>query len=360
MLKYMNCIVGFLFSTAFLLLFTSCKKVPPRGDYLSPNATFNRKDVYEPILGRTHLELTQFNADGSSYPMHFSIVNARKAVDGSPAPELFEKNKVRQWIRDYTGKEKSLKEIEDKRVWVEKPFFDIRSGSGDFIFYDASSSLINAQPDPGYLFDIKITNKGNERLIENFLLRPIKEVPYEPYEYDLYTRERKKETRTAPGGISYDVDYVIHPSFMNKMYFHRDSLMKDTLISVYIYKTGEKSNSLTFRFLDENLDPLDPALFTPGNFEKEDDGKWEALIHGFNMNKTKTEVRYDVAYPIPLTALNTKYATEGRARVKFMYSRRGFGGQRLDANFGLDFSIYEEGEWNISFYFRRNPIFSDD
>jgi hypothetical protein len=335
---------------------SACRKLPEKKDYLSPNASFSRKEVYEPVLGRTILELTQFNGDGSTYPLEFTIENVRHAVDGSPASELFQKVKVQEWKRDYTGKETSIAQIDSERIWTEKPFLQIRKGSGDFIFWAAPSSLIHTYPDSGYLFDVKVQNKGNTRVFKDFALRPLREVPYEPYEYNLYTRERKTETRlreTPNGEIYYSVPYTIHPSFLNNMYYTKDSLFTDTLVSVYFYKDIKStSHTLSFEFLDQHLNPINPLKFNHT--------VWDSVVHGFNMKMTDTKVTYDVAYPVPLTELNTPYATSGQARIQFGYSRKGYGEKRIDASFGLNFAIYEPGAWTIIFYFRRDPLFEDD
>ncbi|CAL1519835.1 DUF5007 domain-containing protein [Chitinophaga sp. MM2321] len=346
---------GYLKCTVVLsLAITACRKLPEKKDYLSQDANFNKKSVYEPVLGRTQLELTQFSADGSSYPLLFTIENARRVSGGKDAPELFQPVKVQEWLRDYTGLEKSLEEIEVKRVWVEAPFLEIRKGSGDFIFRSAPSSLIATYPDSGYVFDIKVENKGNERTIQNFNLRPLKEVPYEPYEYDVYTRERKMESRPIQGGGQYQVPYTIHPSTLTELYYasDKDSLFTDTLVSVYINKANPTGHSLTFKFLDENLEAINPAVFN--------NTKWDKLLHGFNRRQTDSSVTYDVAYPLPLTNLKTEFAANGKATCTFGYSRKGFGGERVDAYFGLNFAIYEPGDWTIIFYFRRNPLFNDD
>jgi hypothetical protein len=348
----MKCCQCFWSVILAVLVLASCRKLPEKKDYLSKNANFDKRDVYEPILGRTTLELTNFNADGSSYPMIFSVENIRRFKDGSPAPELTEKIKVQQWVRDYDGKEKTLEEIEKKRVWSEKNFFEIRSGSGDFIFWNASSEQIRTYPDSGYVFDVKIVNKGNERIIKDFWIRPLKEISYDPYEYNVYTRERKLETRQSPDGKSYRVPYTIHPSYLQNMYYTKDSLFTDTLVSVYIQKTGVKGHSLTFKFVDQYFNPINPAKFGQT--------KWDELVHGFDRKQTATEVTYQVAYPIPLTSLRTDYAANGKARINFGYSRKGFAGRRVDASFGLDFAIYEPGDWTIMFFFRRDPLFEDD
>lgn len=337
---------------AMVLLLVACRKLPEKKDYLSNNANFNKKLVYEPTLGRTQLELTNFNADGSTYPLHFSIENARSIKDGKTATELFEPVKVQEWLRDYDGKEKSIEEIEAKRVWVQKPFLEVRAGSGDLIFRNASSEKLRTYPDSGYRFDIKIQNLGNEKIIKDFWLRPLKEVPYEPYEYNIYSGERMQENRVDKDGKTYRVPYVIHPSSLSAMYFHKDSLLVDTLVSVYIQKTGTKANTVTFKFMDSRLNPINPDKFSGT--------KWDSVVHGFNMIKTAAEVKYQVAYPLPLTKLNTKFATDGKARSRFIYSRKGFGGRRLDAVLALNYAIHEPGEWTIIFFFQKDPLFEDD
>ncbi|WP_316817218.1 DUF5007 domain-containing protein [Pedobacter nyackensis] len=327
----------------------SCKKAPAEKDYLSNKATFAGVAIYEPILGRTLLYKTSFNADGSSYPLNFSLQNMRH-FDGSPAPELMESGPVLEWTGLYDGTEKTLKEIENKRKLVNKPFFEIRPGSGDFIFYRSGAQIVSSYPNEGYLFDIKITNKGNERVIQNFRLRPIKDIPYEPYEYDPYTRLRKSESRSDINGNAYTAAFVNHAAMTN-VYVSKDTLMHDSLSRVYFRKVGE-GNTLTFKFFDKDSVVIDPAKFNLT--------KWNELVHGFNMSKTNTHVRYDVAYPIPLTNLDTKYAISNKAKINIGYTRTGFNAFRIDANLLLNFSIYEKGDWEIIFKFKRTPRFQNE
>ncbi len=331
------------------LLVVSCKKAPAERDYLSTKASFATVSVYEPILGRTILYKTGFNSDGSSYPLTFSLQNLRHA-DRTPAPELSQLSESLEWTGLYNGTEKTLKEIEDKRKVVSKPFFEIRPGSGDFIFRQFSSQVIKPYPNDGYLFDVKISNNGNERVIANLRLRPIQEIPYEPYEYDPYTRIRKTETRVNANGTTYTAAFVNHAT-MSNVYVTRDTLMNDSLSRIYFKRTGN-GNSLTFKFFDKDSVIIDPAKFNLT--------KWNELIHGFNLTQTSTQVSYDVAYPIPLTDLDTKYAKSGKAVINIGYTRTGFNNARIDANLLLNFGIYEKGDWVIVFKFKRTPRFQNE
>ncbi|WP_316836029.1 DUF5007 domain-containing protein [Pedobacter nutrimenti] len=327
----------------------SCKKAPAEKDYLSDKATFASVAIYEPVLGRTVLYKTSFNADGSSYPLNFSLQNIRH-FDGSPAPELSQSFPTLEWTGLYSGTEKTLKEIEDKRKLVNKPFLEIRPGSGDFIFYKSNAQVINAYPNDGYLFDVKVTNSGNERVMKNFRLRPVQEIPYEPYEFDKYTRRRLTESRISENGLPYTAAFFNHP-VMTNVYITKDTLMNDSLARVYFKRVGE-GNSLSFKFFDKDSVGIDPAKFNLT--------KWTELVHGFNMTKTSSEVRYDVAYPIPLTDLDTKYAKGNKAFVNIGFSRTGFNNTRIDANMLLNFGIYEKGDWVIIFKFLRTPRFQND
>jgi hypothetical protein len=130
-------------------------------------------------------------------------------------------------------------------------------------------------------------------------------------------------------------------------------------VDVYIRKLETPNtvvgNTITFKFLDTLYNEMNPKLFANTN--------WPGLIHGFNMVMTDTSVTYKVAFPVPLVAVPTRYTSldGSRARVTFGYSRLGFGGAREDASFGLDFAIYEKGDWEIVFAFKNdNPKFSND
>jgi hypothetical protein len=328
---------------------SSCKKAPTERDYLSSNARFEPVDAYSPVLGRTFLYKTNFQADGSSFPLQFTLNNIRHA-DGSPAPELTQPVTVKEWINDYDGTEQTYQQIEDKRKAVQRPFFEIRPGSGDFIFRQAGIAPIRTYPDSGYIFDVKVQNKGNELSFAKLRLQPLGNVPYEPYEYDYYTRLRKTETRTNVSGNNYQAPFSIHPGLQN-VYISKDSLMADSAAVVYFRKTGN-GHSLTFKFFDQDSIPIDPA--------KLNSTKWNELVHGFDRKQTSTQVTYTVAYPVPLTTLDTRYAVAGNAKVLFSYTRKGAGGNRSVAAFSLSFAIWEEGDWDVIFRFYRTPRFQDE
>ncbi|MCH5598278.1 DUF5007 domain-containing protein [Niabella ginsengisoli] len=324
-------------------------------EYLSPRVTF-ATDTYNPILGRNLLILTQFSADGSNYPLNFELQNLRHA-DGSPAPELTSLVTVKDWVEQYSGLETSLAEIEAKRKEVQKPYFTIRPGSGDLVFAAASSSVIRGKPDSDslYLFDINVSNNtGDSKIFADQKLVPYKEIAYEPFEYNRETRLPLTENfQIYPPGntTSITVPKQVRLTTSTNLYYTTDSLLQPYMAAVYFRKTGN-GNSLTFRFLDKDSIAINPAKFS--------NTKWNELVHGFNMQMTPAYVKYDVAYPIPLTSLATKYTSGGQAKLLFEYPRRGFGNSLRNGVFGLNFSIHEAGDWEIIFHFKRNLKFEND
>jgi hypothetical protein len=81
------------------------------------------------------------------------------------------------------------------------------------------------------------------------------------------------------------------------------------------------------------------------------------------MEKTDTYVRYKVAYPIPLVPIPTPYTSlDGKqAYLPFAYERLGFGGIKEIGGFIFNFNIYQQGDWEIIFWFNRdNPRFENE
>ncbi|MNY37438.1 hypothetical protein D3C86_1720010 [compost metagenome] len=125
-------------------------------------------------------------------------------------------------------------------------------------------------------------------------------------------------------------------------------------MAVLFRKTGN-GNSLTFKFVDSLSNPIDPNKF--------DETNWAGLVHGFNMTKDATKVRYDVAYPIPLSSYPTPYTTLNgeQAQVSFKFSRIGFANVVERNYLNFNFNIFEKGDWELTFWFRRDkPKFDND
>ncbi|MET4080946.1 hypothetical protein ABIB40_000891 [Pedobacter sp. UYP30] len=348
---------------ATAVLGNSCKKIynlPQEKDFISNNVNFSNK-VLDPIIGRNNL-LGNFNADYSTFPINFEIVNARYG-DGTPYTDIFKKVPTLVFIAPYTGLETSLAEIEAKRKVEERPMFEIRS-SGQFLLWGSSTNdLIKPRPidstnlsQDTRFFDVKITNTGGERLIRDFQIRPFRERPYEPSnDFNAYTGLTAPDPQFPLDTTKRD---YIRPYLDNVIGAVSDlpiSKYDKNDVVVYIRPfTGGNGHSLRIKVLNKDSTEINPNQFNETVYEK--------MIHGFNMQKTDKYVQYDVAYPIPLAEVSTFYAPGGsRAKVQLKYSRLGQGGGRQVATIGLDFAIYRQGDWEIVFHFRnQNPKFTNE
>ncbi len=354
-----------VFLTAAIAL-AGCKKIfdlPEERDYLSPRINYTNK-VLEPILGRTTLFNGIFNADRSNFPMKFEIVNPRFG-DGRSAKDMLELRPTLVWKQEYTGLEKTLEEIEAKRAVEDHPILEIRP-SGDLIFwYTGNSSVLTPRdsillPQQIRYFDVKVTNTGGTRLISDLQVVPWRERPYSP-DADRNPFSGMPNT-TTPGG---KVPVRMFPTVSGMIGVGTNTNLETNggargTVYTYIRKvSGGNGHSLRFKFLDKDSVAIDPRRFN--------ETKWATLVHGFNMQMTKEYVQYDVAYPIPLAAIPTRYTVGGvtgsgtDAAVEFSYSRTGFGNLREIGRLSQSFRIYEKGDWEIVFHFKTvNPKFDNE
>lgn len=335
-----------LFLGLTMLVILGCKKnFPDVRESLGTDSRFTNLQ-YEPILGRNTLFTDNFFVGSSSQPLTFKIINMRRR-DGSPAPELSALVPVTVWKQPYLGDEKTLEEVEAKRVVERHPVFEIREHSGQFLMWANNNPLIKTQPDSGYVFDVEMSNKGGRRYFRELKLKPLKGRPFEPSNQDPLTG--MEVSRFIRPQSVYNMvgdtrrDYI--GSGNVEIYFRKDTTLKNETMR----------NQLTVKVVDSMYVPINPDKFNLTD--------WKNLIHGFNMKKTDTMVTYDVAYPIPLINYQTKYTTPDGTRARFVlsYDRLGFGGLREVAGLLLDFSIYDPGKWTILIRFNgESPKFSND
>lgn len=327
-----------------LLSAIACKRyLPQERNTVGADSQFTI-DLYEPYLGRTTYFTDNFFKGSTTYPAEFKIINVRRTT-GDAAPELTDAFPVKVWKAAYDGTEKSIEEIEAKRVTEYHPILEMSPHTGNITFWSSGrSNFIQAQPDSGYLFDVELSNSGGRRFFRNMKLKPFRESPTVPTNLNAMTGQPIRENF----GISVLTNVVGAKN-------DRRNLGSGD-VDVYIRKIQPSTgNTITFRFLDTLFRPLNPGIF--------DETNWDQLVHGFNMQKTDTYVRYDVAYPIPLTNTPTRYTTSNGATsaARFRYSRIGFGGARINSEFGLNFAIFEPGDWEIVFAFKTDvPKTTDD
>ncbi|MCD2422254.1 DUF5007 domain-containing protein [Niabella pedocola] len=345
-----------IFLTAVVVLMLvagqSCKKQLPRQlDTIDRAATFLSTN-FSPILGRNYIARNPFSYGQSTLPLEFEIVNMRR-FNGEPAPELTDDiYPVTVWkttgAGSYTGYETSMAEIEAKRTIENHRIFEMRKGSGDVVVWgDVNTSKLITRPDSGYVFDVKVSNSGATRYFYNLRFIPYKPIPHDPHNYDLNTGMASGPALNAgTSGIS----------LLNFARSKDNVAMSAGEVDVYFNKlVGGPGNTLTFKFLDSAYAPINPKLFNQT--------QWDRLVHGFDMKLTDTEVKYTVAYPIPLAPIATPFTNGNgsRAAVKFAYYRLGPGGFGVTASLGFNFAIYQKGDWEIAFHFKNtSPKFTND
>ena len=334
------------------VLFNSCidKYVPESLDAFDKDAAFTTT-MYHPVLGRTNVISNNFSSGNSTQPLTFTLTNVTHK-DGTPAPELTESFPVRIWKTPYSGTEKSLAEINAKRGYENRSLLQVRQHSGEIILWEnALSSFVKCSPDSGYVFNVKVENSGGWREYTGLRLVPYREQDFETD--DLSASEDNNGIVTQ--------DYV-HPSNVTNMYKENNTsyfgLIQPEDVRVYFREIKDATTSapsLTFRFMTQDYNTINPKKFSGTD--------WNNLVHGFNMKVTDEYVRYDVAYPIPLNTLPSKYtnANGTKAHVVFKYDRLMYGTRRVTASMDLNFAIYKEGHWEIVFVFTGgNPEFRDN
>lgn len=369
---------------ATVFAFSGCKKLynlPDEKDYLSTQADFTSKDFSNFRLGRTNTATNIFAPNGSTTPMTFEIKNARFG-DGKDASDMLQLKPTLVWKTEYTGFETSLAEIEAKRVLENHPILEMRPSGDLILWYTATRDIIRpadsiVYPQNQRFFDVKISNSGGTRLIQNLTITPKIDVPYEPA--DDYNQITGKPNTTTPGGRGRVFNYPsglagIKGATTNVAMGDGKDAAKG-LVYLYIRKfvdpTGNAAaigHRLRFKFLGKDSLPINPGKFS--------DTKWIQQVHGFNpagtalgYTQTAEYVEYNVAYPIPLARIPTKYTAGGatsysggdQAHVEFSYSRTGFGNIRETGVLSQNFKIYEKGDWEIVFHFKTvNPKFDND
>lgn len=343
--KYINYLWMTGVALCFFLHTTSCvNDLLPDTQEAFDRETNYTQQIYRPVLGRTTLFSNNFESGNSTLPFTFEITRIVKA-DGSPAPELTDIFPVKVWKEPYLGNEKSLEEIEAKRGIEYRPLFEVKKHSGEFVMWaNAMSAFVNSSPARGYLFDVKVENKGGYKYFNNMQLIPYRESDFEPAIYDQET------------GLIIEKDYITS-TLARSITLESGRYAFADQIHVYLHENSDnrdETKSLTFRFYNADYTPIPPENFNLT--------KWDELIHGFNREMGPDYVKYDVAYPIPLIQVPTEYTNEqgDMMRMRFEYDRITSRGHRQNSYFELEFTIYKEAHWEVIVVFAEGtPEFRD-
>ncbi|MCA5005915.1 DUF5007 domain-containing protein [Sphingobacterium bovistauri] len=338
-------LASFIYMGVILCMFSCKSYIPDDMDALGDQIKFTKRD-FTPIVGRTsfHEDLLS-ETNKSTLPLDIEILDIKDA-DGNSVKKLFtDKFPVHVWQSSYTGKETSLKEIEDKRTIEYRPAIELQKHSGDLVFWNTTSLLgLQTIPSDGYSMDVAIGNKGGSTIDRDLKLRFYKPRPYEPSEYDPNTGlARYSYLWPEPTDISNLID---EDQF--GIYDIRINIIKN-------YDNKAPGSTLTISTVDSLYKPIDIKKFNNTNFE--------TLVHGFNPRFDNGKVTYDVLYPMPIANIKTNYTNSDgtRSTLYLGYKRLDVLGRLSESYIKFNFAIYEEGHWEIRIRFAGSiPKFDND
>lgn len=148
-----------------LLCFAACEKIDK--GFLSDQPRYVNGTIIVP-RGGIYVASEKINADGSTPPYQFKLLNLRDKATGEPAPEaffnsyevlMFKSGQVFDATKDTT-----VELLNAKREVVRTPPFVFNEVSGQLVFNRSSANL----PLGDYVFDVEMSNVRGTKLFPNF------------------------------------------------------------------------------------------------------------------------------------------------------------------------------------------------
>ena len=293
------------------ILAISCEK-EKNGGFLSPALKYTNPSI-KVAVGASLIQSGAMVTDESTKPLEFSI-EAIRTPDGKVADKLMGyKVDTYFWNAEYTGKEKTVEEIDKKRRKVNRPAIDINPENGTIVIYpEATDTTLLVKGT--YTIDVKVKNTAEERIIKAALTI---EVSYaKPYTYKFL-------------GVDGNL----------------------TGIDVTFERQANVGNKILVYVLKKDGTPVDPKLLTgydysttPGVTDLKD---WHNL--GLN-NPTKyvefpDHLELEIAgFPLPFVA--------GQVLTVDMYNNGEINGKYF--NYWFNMSIIKEGVWKVTIQLKYN------
>jgi len=296
---------------AITLFAISCKKESTDG-FLSPALKYTNPSI-KIAVGASLIQSGAMVTDESTKPIVFSI-DAIRTADGKIAEGVMKYNvDTYFWQSEYTGKEKTVEEINKKRTKVNRPAIDINPENGNIVIYPEATDTLQLSKGK-YTIDVRVKNSGGETVIKSALTI---DVSYAlPYTYKFAGVDGKLT------GIDVTFDRQVNTG--NK-------------ILVYVVKKDDS--------------PVDPKVLigydystTPGVTDLKD---WHSM--GLNNPTKYTEfpdhLELEIAgFPLPFVA--------GQVLRIDMYNNGDVNGDYF--NYWFDMSILKEGVWKVTIKLKYN------
>ena len=293
------------------LFMFSCKKDSADG-FLSPALKYTNPSI-KIAVGASLIQSGAMVTDESTKPLVFTI-DAIHYEDGKIADALMNyKVDTYFWQAEYTGKEKTVEELNKKRTKVNRPAVDINPENGNVVIYpEATDTTIFTKGK--YIIDIRVKNSGGEKLLK--------------------------------GALTIDVSYALP-------YTYRLAGLDGNItgLDVTFDRQTTTGNKILVYVLKKDGSPVDPKTLlgydyssTPGVTDLKD---WHNL--GLNNPTKYTEfpdhLELEIAgYPLPFVS--------GQVLRIDMYNNGDINGDYF--NYWFDMSILKEGIWKITIKLKYN------
>lgn len=300
-----NKIKGILWVAAAGLM-ASCTKETDKG-FLSPALRYPNPTI-NVTVGASLIQSGAMVTDESTKPLEFAI-DAIRSEDGKVNEDIM-KYRVDTyfWGAEYTGKEKTVDDINKKRTKVSRPAIDINPINGLIVIYpEATDSTILKKGK--YILDIKVSNSGGTRIMKGALT--INVTAYAgPYVYSFLG---------VDGNVkAIDVKFEQLEKTGNKLH-------------IYVQKKdGSPVNPKDLVGYDYSSDPAVKDL---------KDWRYLGLNNPTKYTEFPDHLELELAaYPLPIV--------KGQRLTIDMYNNSSINGKYL--NFWFNFAIFNEGLWKIT------------
>lgn len=171
----------------------SCSKVT--SGYLSGQIRYPDNPIQIPrgIVTQTN----PVDADGSSAPVVYQLLDVRDSATGKHADAVFANHQRYVFISQFDPTiDTTIDMLNSVRKLIDSPCFDFNIHTGAFTFYNTTDSV----PTGTYIYDVKATNESGSKIYKNIATFTL--IDGLPYENDGAACAWFQDGTTASGGMS--------------------------------------------------------------------------------------------------------------------------------------------------------------